>query len=235
MKKIDLITSTSPLISCLCVTWKKPRMLNRVINCFLDQTYENKQLVIIYEDFDELTSNFMAKIPENYQIKPVKISSYPKKTLGELRNISIQAADGEFVCQWDDDDWFDPDRLDQQMKAIKQTGKLASILTRWIVFNALTHKSYLSNSRLWEGSVLCRKDIIQKYPYPKLPKGEDSQVIHNLFINDHIAFIQNAPELYVYIYHGNNTWEEQHFRQIFQMSSELSEEYNKQVQKLLKF
>lgn len=224
-----------PLISCLCVTHKKPKMLKRVIDCFYNQSYQNKQLIIVYEDFDVLTHDFIINQYFGDDVKVVTIDSSKRKVpLGELRNISICKADGEYICQWDDDDWFDPDRLTTQMLCIQQSGKPACILSRWIVFDALTNKAYISNQRLWEGSILCQKDLMQEKLYPALDKGEDSSVIEYLYLNDKLHIIDNMPELYVYISHGNNTWEQKHFDQIFKFSTELPSEYSSEIQEILK-
>ena len=53
--------TTLPLISCLCITHKKPEMLKRAIDCFESQTYRNKQMVIVFEDHDLLTAEFLKR------------------------------------------------------------------------------------------------------------------------------------------------------------------------------
>lgn len=224
-----------PLISCLCITRNKPKMLERVINCFYNQSYQNKQLIIVYEDFDIMTHNFIINQCLGDNIKVVMIDSSKRKVpLGELRNISIYEADGEYVCQWDDDDWFDPDRLRIQMLCMRQSGKPACVLSRWIVFDALTNKAYLSNQRLWEGSILCRKNLILEKLYPALHRGEDSSVVEYFYKKEKLHIIDNFPELYIYISHGNNTWEQRHFDHIFQSSTELPFEYSLEIQEILR-
>lgn len=222
------------LISCLCVTHKKPRMLDRVINCFYNQSYENKQLVIVYEDFDIPTHEYILNREFDEKVKVVTIdSSIEKIPLGELRNISVREADGEYVCQWDDDDWFDPDRLSTQMQFIRNSGKPACILSRWVVFDDQSKRAYISNRRLWEGSILCRKDLMIQKSYPAIHKGEDSSVIDHLYQNNKLHIVDDMPELYIYISHGNNTWEQNHFDQIFQFSTELPAEYSSEIQEIL--
>ena len=212
-----------PLASCLCVTHKKPLMLQRVIECFRNQSYANRQMVIVYEKSDEATSNFLRVHKWENSIKIVEVSYQPvKMVLGQLRNISIREADGDYVCQWDDDDWYDPDRLAVQMACVLQTRHPACVLSRWIVYDAIGRKAYLSNKRLWEGSILCEKSILQNKPYPEISKGEDTKVIDYLSDNDLLAVIPDMPELYIYTYHGANTWESSHFEDIFNASSELS-------------
>ncbi|MCL2650904.1 MAG: glycosyltransferase family 2 protein [Candidatus Azobacteroides sp.] len=208
-------------------------MLKRVIRCFENQSYTNKQLIIVYEESDQLTCEFIMRYNFGLETKIIKVTSNPKLTLGELRNMSVFEAEGEYVCQWDDDDWFDPDRLSEQMKYLQQQGKLACILSRWIVFNIFTKKAYLSNKRLWEGSVLCKRDVMLQIPYPSLSKGEDSDVINWLYVHDELSVIDDQPHLYIYIYNGNNTWEFDHFKQIFDFSQELPTSFSKEVVQII--
>ena len=221
-------------ISCLCVTHGKAEMLKRAINCFRGQQYPNKQLIVVYETNDTTTERFLkSEIRTDDQIKLMPEPVLPaKKTLGELRNLSVEFADGEYVCQWDDDDWYDPERLSIQMERLQVSGKPACILSRWIVFDATTGQAYLSNRRLWEGSIMCRRDLLMQNPYPVLPKGEDTQVVRMLYERNMLEIIDDEPELYVYVYHGKNTWEKEHFHQIFECSTILNQSYTSQIANL---
>lgn len=209
-------------------------MLQRVIHCFRNQSYRYKQLVIVYEESDELTGGFLQGHTWDENIKLVNVPDKPVKLpLGRLRNLSLEQADGDYICQWDDDDWYDPDRLSAQMEAILKAGRPASVLSRWIVFDAVRRKAYLSNRRLWEGSIMCRKDILLKRPYPEISKGEDTEVIESLVRKNLLTVIHDMPELYIYNYHGGNTWEQDHFKDIFTASTELSPEECAQVTDIL--
>ena len=138
------------------------------------------------------------------------------------------------MCQWDDDDWYDPERLAIQMERIQATGKEACVLSRWVVFDATTGAAYLSNRRLWEGSILCRREILLEKPYPLVSKGEDTTVIRQLYDRDLLEVIDDEPEIYVYVYHGDNTWEKDHFQQIFDQSTKLGTDVQTQIRALLK-
>lgn len=226
--------SVTPRVSCLCVTHFKPHMLERAIACFKEQTYPNKQLVVVYEEADSLTCKFMAALPASSEIKPVQIPAAASKVvLGQLRNVSVREADGEFVCQWDDDDWYDPERIAAQIDCLRQAEKEACVLSRWIVYDDCRNKAYLSHRRLWEGSILCRRQVMLDHPYDSLEKGEDTSVINYLRGSNSLAVMEDMPELYVYTFHGTNTWESSHFDEIFRAGSELPEEYVSQIKKLL--
>jgi len=221
------------LISCLCVTHEKPEMLKRVIRCFREQSYPCKQLVIVYEEADIPTHQFMEQSTFECSVKVVKIDAGTKLTLGELRNISVREADGDYVCQWDDDDWYDADRLMEQMKHIQLHGTSGCILSRWIVFDAMTQKAYLPERYTWEGSILCKREVMLQNPYPPLRKGEDTGVIRYLFKRGALSIIDDKPHLYVYIYHGGNTWDYEHFLKIVETSQELSSELAEEILALL--
>ncbi|MET3878895.1 glycosyltransferase family A protein [Chitinophaga sp. OAE865] len=215
--------SSPPLISCICVTYRKPDMLARAIRCFVSQTYTNKELVILYEDHDLPTLHFLAWLPQDDRIKLVCVNGSPKKTLGELRNLAVLAADGEFVCQWDDDDWYHMDRLTHQYHAICNSQASGCLLTRWLVFDKQTGKAFVSNQRRWEGSIMCRKTIFCARKYDHKAKGEDTDVIDYLHNNQHLTYIDDRPDLYLYVYHGSNTWGVDHFSKIFEASRELTD------------
>ena len=55
---------TPPLISCLCVTRNRVAMLRRAVNCFLDQIYSPRELVVLYESDDSATRDYLANLHE---------------------------------------------------------------------------------------------------------------------------------------------------------------------------
>jgi glycosyltransferase involved in cell wall biosynthesis len=191
-----------------------------------------KQLVIVYKEAeaDLPTRAYVESLTSNPDIKVVAIpDNQSKLTLGELRNLSVKEAKGEYVCVWDDDDWYSSDRLEVQMKYIQDAGKQASILLQWIIYDAIAGKSYLSYIRPWEGSLLCRKTLLEAYPYPALERGEDAPVVAKLVAEGYVALIRNKPQIYVYHYHGTNTWNELHFKGMIHSSIELSDEINQKI------
>lgn len=213
------MSTISPLISCICVTRNKHQKLQQAIACFKAQSYENKQLVLLYEDDDILTESFLTALPFDQQFKIIKVKVQPKLTLGDLRNLAINSSDGEFVCQWDDDDWFHVERLRFQYESSKNSGKLGSILKKWLIHDSTCNKLYISHSRNWEGSLLCSKELFLSYQYDSLSKGEDTSLIERLIEKEHLHFIVEITPMYVYIYHGKNTWDSVHFNAIFNCST----------------
>ncbi|MFT7660589.1 MAG: hypothetical protein ACI89S_001705 [Gammaproteobacteria bacterium] len=229
-ESVAKINYQQPLISCLCVTRNRVPQLPRAISCFQAQSYPVKELMVVCEADDSATIDYLGGLDDD-EIKHHIVPIEPKLNLGELRNLSIQIAGGQFVCQWDDDDWYHPERLAKQLASALRQNKAASILPRWLIHQQQSDKVFCSNVRLWEGSLLCRKSALPATgAYDIRTKGEDSKLIETLFIQDQIS-IEDSPELYVYCLSGENTWDQAHFEKIIEASVELSVEDAQAVRK----
>ncbi|HEY7534371.1 MAG TPA: glycosyltransferase family A protein [Thermodesulfobacteriota bacterium] len=221
-----------PLISCLCITRSRVPFLKRAIQSFKDQKYINKELVIVYENDDISTKEFLGKIFDNDIIKIEAVAS-PKMTLGGLRNLSISECNGEYFCQWDDDDWSHNNRLVFQMEVIQKSRMPACVMFHWLIFDALENQAYVSNRRPWEGSILCKKSlIIEELKYEDNNRGEDTTIVKKLF-SKNLIFPVVMPKLYIYVYHGKNAWLDEHWGKIFRASKKLSANSSRIVRDIL--
>ena len=100
-----------PLVSCLMVTKNRRDLARRSIACFMSQTWQNKELVII-DDGDEDYTALIETFDAGQRIQYNRISADPDRLLGGLRNISLDRANGEYCMQWDDDEWYHPRRIE---------------------------------------------------------------------------------------------------------------------------
>lgn len=89
------------------------------IDCFMKQTYQNRELVIVIDD-DIIDAKSLYFI-ESELIK-IKVLGVRYK-IGEKRNICCRESAGEIICHWDDDDWSAPDRIEDQVNRLQETGK----------------------------------------------------------------------------------------------------------------
>lgn len=218
-----------PKISCLCVSQNRSDFLKKAISYFNQQTYPNRDLVIVYEGDDNFLNHPLLK---NDRIKIITVGD-TSITLGERRNIAIQNCDGDFFCHWDDDDWYHNKRLAIQLKSLQENNLEACVLDRLILYNNLTNQAYLSSKRSWEGSLLCKTEIVKgRLEYPRIQKGEDHALVTQLINRDCVHAI-SAPYLYIYLFHGKNTWHQNHFQQLFDAGYELNLDDNLLIQKTL--
>jgi glycosyltransferase involved in cell wall biosynthesis len=202
-----------PLVSCLMVTRGKLFPSRFAVACFQHQTYENRELIVVVDDSSCELIPFVASLRDE-RIRLVEVSA-GARTLGELRNISVENARGEYVCQWDDDDLYAPERIQTQLAALLSAKAAACVLRRWTLWWPETNRLAISGVRLWEGSILALRRAMPTYP--ALRRGEDTEMMKSLLQQERVLSLE-APSLYVYIHHGSNTFGEQHFFNIYNLS-----------------
>ena len=220
MKKV--YKNHTPLISCLCVSQNNIKIVGRAIDDFLKQTYINKELIIVTEKQNkhllELKTLMGVKDRTAKKIKLIVVDKAKQPTLGHLRNVSVENAKGKYVLQWDDDDINHEDRISFMYEKLSQTSKNSCFLRKVIIIDRETNKKYLS--RNWggvEGTMLALRSAMPKYQH--LTKGEDTPV-RNYFIRKDSYIILDAPHLYTYNFHINNTWDKAHLRRLCEIELE---------------
>jgi glycosyltransferase involved in cell wall biosynthesis len=210
----------TPLVSCLCVTRNRTAHLRRVIENFQNQTYPNKELLVLFESDDHMTKQLSIS-GKAVNIRWHEVPSTPKMSLGGLRNLSIELAAGEYFCQWDDDDWYHRKRIEMQLNCLLESHKWACLLGYWLMYDSVVEKAYLSHMEAWGGTILCRKDVVSAINrYPDQTRHEDTHFIRNvLTLKNFVPLIM--PSLYIYVFHGHNTFERPHFQELFSMGQAL--------------
>src|ERR1700690_3838974 len=101
------------MISCLTVT-REARFtsLKLAIADYTHQTWPERELVIVHDGSDAFDAE-LRTLAAAHPAAAIAIHREPaRRTLGELRNVAIDAARGDIVCQWDDDDRYHPRRLE---------------------------------------------------------------------------------------------------------------------------
>jgi len=224
-----------PLISCICITDNRTNLLKRAITCFAMQNYPNKELVISHPMQDENTRYFIKKVLEENDLSIVELERDDNESVGNARNLAISKCHGDYVCVWDDDDWYHASRLSFQFNSMQTTGigYSASVLSRLILFDYTKKKAYLSFHHCWENTLLCRKEIIFQNQYAHQNRGEDTHIIKFLDGKKFLHHIDEAPFLYIYIYHGENTWNYDHYEFLVNKSELLEDRISDEIHNLI--
>lgn len=194
--------------------------VKRSIQCFCDQTYSNKELLIVNEGPKE----YQAEIQEHVQrlertdIRTLWLDG--KYTLGSLRNISMGMADGDLWCQWDDDDFCAPNRLSTQY-AFMATYPSAQACYLGDQLHYYFHTGHLfwdnwkrycsGNTMKWSlipGTIMARRNLRVKYPTSgkHCSAGEDSIFADALLekYEHQVILMCNVGYMHVYTFHGTN-------------------------------
>lgn len=209
-------------VSCLMVTANRAALARRAVDCFLRQRWSNRELVVV-DDGDQDYGALFVDIPAD-RIRYERVPKTPDVTLGALRNRTLDLARGSIVAQWDDDDWYHPDRLTRQI-AMLDVGRDACVLRgtlmhldapRWF-----DHPYVGTLEPGVPGSIVHRADPAVRYPEKR--RGEDTDFLHH-WSRDRIGVL-DAPGLFVRAFHGANTWERTHFERRVRNSPAAAIEY----------
>jgi glycosyltransferase involved in cell wall biosynthesis len=210
----------SPLVSCLMVTRGDEGLMRQAIACFQAQTYGHRELIVVSAARQTDVAGFVAGLGDP-RIRFVAAADAP---LGGLRNASVAAAQGDLICQWDDDDLSDPRRLELMVSVLAASQCDAVFLSRVTLWWPARRRLVLSEARLWEGTMLARRGAVP--PYPHYDRREDSAMVETLRQGSSVAVV-DAPGMYVYRVTGKNTWDEAHFDALFATASrDLSDDYD---------
>lgn len=170
-------------------------------------------MVISYPRDDHETKGLLQHIIEASDMDIVVVERDHYLTIGAARNEAIAKCNGDYICTWDDDDWYSERRIHDQynnMLTVKQKRE-ASILNHVVLYDGTTEKAYLSYPYKFAGTLLCKKNIVEQHPYEDANIIEDASLIRYLDKSRYLHLIPNRPDLYVYNYHGGNSLEKYYF------------------------
>lgn len=212
---------TPPLISCLMVT-QQGRLddTRQAIDCFSCQQLNPLELVIVHDSGATFHDELLQLI-EGFTGTNIKVFQQPHgHTLGWLRNQSLEHAEAELVCQWDDDDLNHPARLMKQHELMQQEESDFCFMTDQL--HLFTEQGFLfwddwcsqvSPNDLIENTMLGKRTLMGDYP--DQARGEDTTMIEQIFNNHHkISRLSGMGWLYTYIFNGKNAWDFQHHSEV---------------------
>jgi glycosyltransferase involved in cell wall biosynthesis len=201
-----------PLVSCIMPTKNRRRFVAQSLRYFEEQDYPNKELIVV-DDGEDLVVDLVSQRPNVYYLAP----QYAR-TVGAKRNIACEAAHGDFICHWDDDDWYSPSRLSYQMQLLlKDEADITGLhfqsvldlqhMQGWQCVDALA--TQVGVDGMHYGTAIYRKDLWKNYSrFVNSPKGDDGSAFVRRLIN-HGARVSTLPcaSHQVYVRHGKNVWQ----------------------------
>jgi glycosyltransferase involved in cell wall biosynthesis len=205
-------TTSEPLkVSCVMVTANRKALCRRAVLCFERQTYPTRELVVI-DDGEQDLADVLCRLGAG-QVIYRKIPPSADNVLGRLRNIALEIATGAVIAQWDDDDWYHPERLAKQVAALEE-GYDACCLSATLM--------HLDNARFADhpyigllkdgvpGSIVHRRS--GRIRYAEERRGEDTLYLRQWWMARYTQLPRADAGLFIRCFHGGNTWEERHFR-----------------------
>lgn len=212
-------------ISCLMTTVGRPHHVRKSVGCYLNQTYPNRELIIVSQgsvEDDKIIQEHLGILGRH----DIRFFDAPSRlSLGAMRNLSCELASGEILCQWDDDDLYHPERLRDQYKALCADNRnVASASTRFLKYFVDSNELYwcdwsgegVPSSQFLCGSVMFYKKFFYQQEsllYPEVGEQchveEDWNVLFKLLDAGRVV-PYGLGHHYLYVYHGENTYKLPH-------------------------
>ncbi len=208
-RQVDPTPDVGPLVTCMMPTYNRRGFVERSIGLFLAQDYPNKELVIVDDGEDDVAD----LVPPGSPVHHMRLSQ--RTTIGEKRNLVAEAADGDLLVHWDDDDWYGPTRLSRQVgPLVACRADLTAVQKSWIAdldegrFYRRRVLPRPVNEALALGTLALTTDLWRRSRrYPDASKLEDLTMF--LRATDLGGRVESVPNdgIYVYVRHGSNSWQ----------------------------
>jgi glycosyltransferase involved in cell wall biosynthesis len=212
-----------PLVSALLVTGDRLTTAKRAIRSFAAQTHANRELVVV-TDGPQRVRHALELFVAALGLESVRFV-HPESTdlaVADLRNVSIDAARGDFFCRWDGGHYSHPERMERQLARMLERDAGACFLT--------DHLQLLEDHRLlfwidWTGggrihgmqkyvpgTAMLARDACVRYPEdgPHNDRGDDSALLGALLESVPIVPLEDAGHLWLYTFRGDDISAREH-------------------------
>lgn len=160
------------LVSIIIPYFKKKDYILDAINSILNQTYQNFEIIIVYDDIDKSELSLIYKIQKVDNRIKVLIN---KKNLGAglSRNYAIKNSNGKYIAFLDADDIWNVEKLKKQVN-IMEKKNLSITHTSYVILDKnnnhanirlaknLDYKKLLKSCDVGLSTVMIKKDLFSK-------------------------------------------------------------------------
>jgi len=184
-------------------TSRRRRFVPQAIRYFLAQTYENKELLIVADGPESIAD----LVPEDPRIRYLHLDG--RRTLGAKRNFCVEAARGDLIMHWDDDDWFSSRRISYQVAELLKADAEICGLRQMLFYELATGRTFLYEypvgQRQWlaGGSLLYTKAFWRRAPFPDVQVASDTRFVWAQRMERSVTL--KEFDFYVALIHPENT------------------------------
>tara|TARA_B100001057_G_scaffold328426_1_gene328799 strand:- start:835 stop:1581 length:747 start_codon:yes stop_codon:yes gene_type:complete len=174
------------LVSVIIPYYKKRNFVKETILSVLNQSYDNLEIIIIYDDTNLNDLEFLREISKSDN--RIKIINNNKRLgAGPSRNKGIERSNGKYIAFLDADDTWVPDKLEKQISFMKKNGHEISHTSYFIINekkkiigqrkarDLLSINDVLKSCDIGLSTVVIEKNVIikTKVTFPQLVTKED--------------------------------------------------------------
>ncbi len=193
-------------VSAIMPTRGRREWAMKAVHCFLNQTYPNKQLLILDDLDDRSFPKGSADLPPSgsfvYPNPEIK-----RPNIGCKRNKLNGLAGGDIIMHFDSDDWSDPGRMAHQVQQLESSG-MAVTGSSSIYFIAEERRQawkYTYPMKRPLGTTLAYwREYWLRNPFPDCQVGEDNSFAQKA-IGANQIYLEDAASLFVARVHSGNS------------------------------
>jgi len=193
-------STRKPAVSCILATGNRADCTRQALRCYERETFDDAELIVV-DDGEQSVADLCAGL---FRVRHIRLDE--PTTLGRKLNIGIEQAAGAVIQKLDDDDFYQQDFLARSFGALQNAAHERALVT-WDCFTILIageRRVRYSGHGWTTGGTLCFHRILwEERPFRDEPNGVDAS-----FIEDPRPRLVRvcAPELYMLVRHGRNTW-----------------------------
>lgn len=187
-------------VSVITASYNAARFIGETIESVLNQTYKDLELIIV----DDCSTDNTEEIVNKYIEKDSRVKFYRlDKNSGAavVRNTALEKATGRFMAFLDSDDLWDKEKLEKQIKfmkdnnygfsftsyrLMKEDGKLTD--KEVIVPKSIKYNQLLKNTIIGCLTVVVDKEIIGDFRMPLVRAGQDTATWLSILRKGNIAY-----------------------------------------------
>ena len=133
-------------------TASRARLHPQLWQCFLDQTWKEKELVVVETYHDEPSAFFQRIAQQDSRLKytAIKRPVGEDLTVGAKRNLTILLATGQYIVNFDDDDLYADRYVERMVTAMQRRNLVALTLSSWHNFFEARGCAGYSEPKSWD-------------------------------------------------------------------------------------
>ena len=173
------------MISVVIPSYNGAETLFQAIDSVLCQTTKTPLEILVIDDHStDDTLEKMGRYGENDRVRYIRNET--NKGASASRNRGVQLAKGDYIAFLDADDYWDPEKLEKQEKALAKTGDVLCCTGRELIYDQepekqkifsvperITYKMLLRGNVIGCSSVLAKRSVLLEFPMEKDECHED--------------------------------------------------------------
>ena len=163
------------LVSCIMPTYNRQHLISVALKSYLSQDWPDKELVVIDDG-----SNRVEDLVKQFVPHAVYIYLAERQSIGTKRNLACEAACGDVICHFDDDDWSAAGRIRDQVTRLLESGKQMTGYHSIIYWNGVRAYRYVSGVPQYAvGTTMCyQKRFWDTHRFPPKTYAEDNALVY---------------------------------------------------------